>query len=276
MLLAAFSTRLVTADTPTSIDIPQIGGRTVRIVWQNDKPTATNVVYLHKLAHIPESGTTIDELTFDEFCNQNQQTMNFTEEIIAKYPSLEGSSLLYLPTNSFGQIMISNSSDSGVLVHSAFADYSDLWLELLLKRYNHDKELKSMNIGYIDADGSTNNFTSVALENELRRVILPLDDIPSGRRLVLNKADRKKNNRVIIDEMRFILGYKAAHTETNLIYAIPVAGKTSVKLKNLDRETDYMVSVSAVDSYGVESNPSPPIPFTTTSELEIGLSVRLR
>jgi len=276
LLQMAFFVLTATATTPTNISIPQVGGQSVRVAWQNNASTTKNIVYLHKLVQIPESGTTIETLNFDEFSNLTLRTVNYTEEIVRSYPSLQGSYMLYLPTNSVGQIMISKSDESGVVVHSAFDDYSNLWLELLTRRYNYDKELKSMNIGYIDTDGSTNNFASITLENELQRKIVPLADVPSGRRLVLNKANRKNNNRVIVDELKFIRDYEAAHVETNLVCFMSVANTESAKLKHLNRETEYLVSVSAIDSSGAESEPSPPIAFTTTSELEIGFSVRLR
>jgi len=264
------------ASTPVNVSIPHVGGRFVRVAWHNDGSTSTNIVYIHRLQHVPESGTAVEELTFDEFANPSKQTVDVTGDIARHYPSLDGSSLIYLPTNSVGQIMISKRDGSGLLVHSAFDDYSSLWLELLLKRYNHVDELNSMNIGYIGADGGTTNVTSVALENEFQRRIVPLADVIPGCRLVLNKASRNRNNRVIIDEMRFIRDYREAHTETNLVSATIVAGRASARLKNLDRETDYLVSVSSLGPSGVESAPSPPLAFRTTAGRDMGFSASLR
>jgi len=279
-LQTAFLALSATATTPINIRIPQIGGQSARVAWQNDEPAVTNVVYLRKLVHIPESGTTVDELTFDEFSNVSNRQEK-TSAIIAEYPQLAGSQLLYLPPDSTGQIQMSNSSKTGALIYSSSEDYSDLWLEMSLKRYNAGGENENMVVAYFSESGPTNEIASVPLGVNLERRIVPLTQVPYGCKIIFLKGhtpkpDRQGQNRVIIDEMRFIRDYVAAHTETNLVDAIAVVGKSSVKLKDLDRETDYIVSVSAVDSYGVESEPSPPTAFTTTSELEIGLAVRLR
>lgn len=268
VVLGCFSIGAYAADFSASADA--VRGDAIRVRW--DAPSAGPfTVKVWTTNHFPEAGTVVASYDFDKLSNPGGNEYMQTEEIVAAYPGLDGSTLLSLPANSVGQIKVSNGDNRGVLSCDAGGDYSRLFLLAVLKRHDYRKEAKIMAIGWEHPAGTTNLLMQtdsagrqtpfyVRLELEFTRAIVPLDGIPSGVKLLLNapgpsdktlpgydRANKKTDHRIIFDRIDFIRDWEPERTETNLVATASVRNRNSAWIEGLTPETDYMVTVAAQD-----------------------------
>jgi hypothetical protein len=263
------SMKVVTFDPPSAAApadaaVVRVRDTSVTAGWTPDANAASNLVTVFAVRHVAESYETVRLYTFDEedFSNDGGNPASAMPAIAGNYPDLSGSTLLYIPARSSGRIQISKQDERGILVHSAFDNYSDISLSLTLGKAA-DADDDTVRIGYELPAGTTNIVSEVAISTELRRAVLPLADVPGGCRVLVNARGRNRNNRVILDEMAFLRGYVPESTTTNVVSSVWSARPGVARITGLAPETDYLFSVAAMDAEGALSAPSEPVAFRT-------------
>ena len=256
-------------DAPTNLQADYIKGTRCGLSWTNPANAVSNRVDVLEVTRIAGSSSVERRYDFNEFSNDGN-TSQQTDRIVSTYPDLSGF-MLCLPTNTAGQIQLSNRDDKGVLTIREFESYEGLRLELIARHYDHPDEVKTMSIGYV-LDGATNDFASVELASELSPSSIPLSEVPAGARLILNNSGNKRYHRVIIDEISFVRNFTVS---TNLVTTAFVTDSTTYSVRGLCPRTEYIARITAFDADGNESDSSEPL-LVSTASAELPFTVRIR
>ena len=205
---------------PTNLEPTHVGGTRISVKWQNPPDTLGNMVYIYKPSLIEESFETLSSYEFDEYSNDKNESY-LIEDFSETYPDFANSLLIYRPAKSNGQIQISKYNVKGALVHKGFENLNSISLDITLRKYfnNTSEDNSEMTIGYEEAPGATNSFTTITLEKEFKREIINLHDFPKNTPIILNATGNKTNHRIIIDNLRFIKNYSPKHEQLNLVQA---------------------------------------------------------
>lgn len=250
---------------PENLEATRVGGRQITVKWQNPEVVKGNKISVYRSTWNEESFETVSSYNFNDFSNDGA-TNEKADDFIDKYPDFSGSTLIYLPAKSAGQIQISKSEEKGVLKHRGFEDYDTLSVDMTVRKYFHVtateedgsgviKEVEDngiMTIGYEDPAGTTNVFETVDLEKEFKREIIPLNGFPANTPILFNATGNKTNHRVIIDEMNFIKNYSPAGERLELVRELNTT-EQKIRIPNLERNTQYIIKATAVDANGKES-----------------------
>lgn len=250
---------------PENLEATRVGGRQITVKWQNPEVVKGNKISVYRSTWNEESFETVSSYNFNDFSNDGA-TNEKADDFIDKYPDFSGSTLIYLPAKSAGQIQISKSEEKGVLKHRGFEDYDTLSVDMTVRKYFHVtateedgsgviKEVEDngiMTIGYEDPAGTTNVFATVDLEKEFKREIIPLNGFPANTPILFNATGNKTNHRVIIDEMNFIKNYSPAGERLELVRELNTT-EQKIRIPNLERNTQYIIKATAVDANGKES-----------------------
>lgn len=250
---------------PENLEATRVGGRQITVKWQNPEVVKGNKISVYRSTWNEESFETVSSYNFNDFSNDGA-TNKKADDFIDKYPDFSGSTLIYLPAKSVGQIQISKSEEKGVLKHRGFEDYNTLSVDMTVRKYFHVtateedgsgviKEVEDngiMTIGYEDPAGTTNVFATVDLEKEFKREIIPLNGFPANTPILFNATGNKTNHRVIIDEMNFIKNYSPAGERLELVRELNTT-EQKIRIPNLERNTQYIIKATAVDANGKES-----------------------
>lgn len=264
---------------PENLEAARVGGRQVAIKWKNPNAVASCKVLVYKASWRDEEFETVCSCDFDKEGFENSGASSKAVGNIAEsYPHFEGSALIYLPTNTVGQIQISNADDKGVLKHKGFDDCGLLHVDMTIRKY-FSSEVKeedsgSMTIGWEDPAGTTNVFATVNLEREFRRELIPLKGFPSNTPILFNATGNKTKHRVIMDGINFIKNYSPAGERMDLVQEVNT-GESKIRLLNLERNTDYVIKVMAFDVRGKESE-SAELRVRTTSQNDMGFYIKVQ
>lgn len=272
---------------PEDLEATRVGGRQITVKWLNPEVVKGNKISVYKSSWNEESYETVSSYNFNEVSNDGA-TNEKADDFIDKYPDFSGSTLIYLPAKSAGQIQISKSEEKGVLKHRGFEDYDTLSVDMTVRKYFHVtateedgsgviKEVEDngiMTIGYEDPAGTTNVFARVDLGKEFKREIISLGGFPSGKPILFNATGNKTNHRVIIDEMKFIKNYSPAGERHELVQEINTS-ESKIRLLNLERNTDYVIKVTAINAEGKESE-NAELRVKTSSQNDSGFVIRIQ
>lgn len=272
---------------PENLEATRVGGRQITVKWLNPEVVKGNKISVYKSSWNEESYETVSSYNFNEVSNDGA-TNEKADDFIDKYPDFSGSTLIYLPAKSAGQIQISKSDEKGVLKHCGFGDYDSLSVDMTVRKYFHVtaveedggsviKEVEDngiMTIGYEKSAGKTNVFATVKLEKEFQRQIIPLKDFPANTPILFNATGNKTNHRVIIDEMKFVKNYSPAGERHDLVQEINTS-ESKIRLSNLERNTDYVIKVTAIDADGKESE-NAELRVKTSSQNDSGFFIRIQ
>lgn len=262
---------------PENLEATRVGGRQITVKWQNPETVTGNKVRVYKASWNDESFETVKSYDFNDFSNDTQ-TNREADDFTGKYPDFNGSALILLPAGTVGQIQISNNKDRGVLKHKGFQDYGSLHVDMTVRRYfnsaSDEKETETMTVGYEYPAGTTNVFATVNLEKDFKREIIPLNGVPANAPILFNASGNKTNHRVIIDEMKFIKNYSPAGEKLDLVQETNTSG-SKIRLSNLERNTDYVIRVTAADANGKESE-SAELRVKTSSHNDSGFYLKVR
>lgn len=275
---------------PENLEATRVGGRQISIKWQNPDNAVEYKVGVYKSLWREESFETICSYDFnaERFQNKGNNDEITANLLIESYPDFAGSTLIYLPTNSVGQIQISKSNEKGVLKHKGFENYNSLCVDMTVRKYFTSKETEenggtvikenedddTMTVGYEYPAGTTNVFATVKLEKEFQRQIIPLKDFPANTPILFNASGNKTNHRVIIDEINFIKNYSPAGELQEQIQELNT-DEQKIKLSNLERNTDYVIKVTAIDADGKESE-NAELRVKTSSQNDSGFFIRIQ
>ena len=253
---------------PENLEATRVGGRQITVKWQNPENAVEYKVGVYKSSWREESFETICSYDFnaERFQNKGNNDEITATLLIESYPDFAGSTLIYLPTNSVGQIQISKSNEKGVLKHKGFENYNSLCVDMTVRKYFTSKETEenggtvikenedddTMTIGYEYPEGTTNDFATVKLEKDFKREIIPLMGFPANTPILFNATGNKGNHRVIIDEINFVKNYSPAGELQEQIQERNT-DEQKIKLSNLERNTDYVIKVTAIDANSKES-----------------------
>lgn len=272
---------------PENLETSRIGGKQITIKWQNPESVQSNNIRVYKSTWSEESFETVCSYDFNQYSNEggsNKKVDAFT----GNYSDFAGSALIYLPADTVGQIQISKSDEKGVLKHKGFENCDSLHVDMTLRKYFYAKTTEEdgntvieehedsdiMTIGYEDTQGITNVFTTVNLEKDFKREIIPLKNFPAGTPILFNATGDKGSHRVIIDEIKFIENYSPAGERLVLVQEINTAD-SKIRLLNIERNTDYVIKVTAIDANGKESE-NAELRVKTSSQNDSGFFIRIQ
>lgn len=264
---------------PEDLEASRVGGRQLDIKWKNSDAVVGCKVLIYKASWQDEYFETVCSCDFDKEGFENaggnpKKIGNLAES----YPDFEGSMLIYLPTNTIGQIQISTADDKGVLKHKGFDDCALLHIDMTVRKYfsSEAKEEDSsiMTIGYEDPSGTTNVFATLNLESEFKRELITLKGFPPNTPILFNATGNKTNHRVAIDEINFIKNYSPAGERMELIREMDTC-ESKIRIVDLERNTDYIIKVTAFDVRGKESE-SAELRVRTTSQNDAGFYIRVQ
>jgi hypothetical protein len=275
---------------PENLETSRIGGKQITIKWQNPENVQSNNIRVYKSTWSEESFETVKSYDFNAegFQNKGKNDEITADLLIESYPDFADSTLIYLPTNSVGQIQISKSDEKGVLKHKGFENYNSLCVDMTVRKYFTSKKTEenggtvikenedddTMTVGYEYPAGTTNVFATVNLEKDFKREIIPLNGVPADAPILFNATGNKTNHRVIIDEMKFIKNYSPAGERLDLVQETNTSG-SKIRLSNLERNTDYVIRVAAADANGKESE-SAELRVKTSSQNDSGFYLKVR
>lgn len=275
---------------PENLEATRVGGRQITVKWLNPEVVKGNKISVYKSIWHEESFETVKSYDFNAegFENKGKNDEITSTLLIESYPDFAGSSWIYLPTNSVGQIQISKSNEKGVLKHNGFENYDPFYVDMTLRKYSYVKTTEengvtttevhedddTMTIGYEESAGKTNVLATVKLEKDFRREIISLKGFPANTPILFNATGNKTNHRVIIDEMKFIKNYSPAGERYELVQEINTS-ESKIRLLNLERNTDYVIKVTAIDADGKESE-NAELRVKTSSQNDSGFFIRIQ
>ncbi|MBE6383950.1 MAG: fibronectin type III domain-containing protein [Lentisphaerae bacterium] len=261
-------------DAPTNLQADDIKGTRFRLSWTNPENAVSNRIEVLEIVETETSGGSILEYDFNDFTNNSGSATDITDDFTNAIPAFAGSSLIRLPANTNGIIQISKDTAKGYLVHSGFADYSSMSLAMSIRRPTSDHG-KTFGIGYLSAEGTTNEFATFSLEVEFRTNTVSLASVPANASIILNTQGANSKRVVYIDYMAFIGDSLSTDLSTNLAKTAFVADSTTYSVRGLCPRTEYIARITAFDAEGNESSPSEPLAVTTNGDA-IPFSIRIR
>lgn len=261
-------------DAPTNLQVDDIKGARFRLSWTNPENAVSNRIEVSEIVEIETSGGSILEYDFNDFTNNSGSATDITDDFTNAIPAFAGSSLIRLPANTNGIIQISKDTAKGYLVHSGFADYSSMSLAMSIRRPTSDHG-KTFGIGYLSAEGTTNEFATFSLEVEFRTNTVSLASVPANASIILNTQGANSKRVVYIDYMAFIGDSLSTDLSTNLVKTAFVTNSTMYCARDLSPRTEYVARITAFDAEGNESSPSEPLAVTTNGDA-IPFSIRIQ
>ena len=261
-------------DAPTNLLADDIKGTRFRLSWANPENAVSNKIEVSEIVETETSGGSILEYDFNDFTNNSGSATDITDDFTNAIPAFAGSSLIRLPANTNGIIQISKDTAKGYLVHSGFADYSSMSLAMSIRRPTSDHG-KTFGIGYLSAEGTTNEFATFSLEVEFRTNTVSLASVPANASIILNTQGANSKRVVYIDYMAFIGDSLSTDLSTNLVKTAFVTNSTMYCARDLSPRTQYIARITAFDADGNESSPSEPLAVTTNGDA-IPFSIRIQ
>ena len=261
-------------DAPTNLQADDIKGTRFRLSWTNPENAVSNRIEMSEIVEIETNCGSVLEYDFNDFTNNSGSATDITDDFTNAIPAFAGSSLIRLPANTNGIIQVSKDTAKGYLVHSGFADYSSMSLAMSIRRPTSDHG-KTFGIGYLSAEGTTNEFATFSLEVEFRTNTVSLASVPANASIILNTQGANSKRVVYIDYMAFIGDSLSTDLSTNLVKTAFVTGSTTYSVRGLCARTEYVARITAFDADGNESRPSDPLHVETSDE-GVPLSVRIR
>ena len=260
-------------DAPTNLQADDIKGTRFRLSWTNPENAVSNRIEVSEIVEIETSGGSVLEYDFNDFTNNNDSSKDITDDFTNSIPAFTGSTLIRLPAHTNGIIQISKYNTRGYLLHSGFADYSNMSLIVSLKIPTTDNG-KSFGVSYLAEDGSTNQFAKIDMGTEFKTNTVSLTSVPSYAPLVFNTDGIGINDRIVYVDYMAFTGASAGNAATNVVATLFTAG-SPMTMRRLSPSADYLVTVTAFDAEGNESSPSEPLLVSTTGT-ELPFTVRIR
>jgi hypothetical protein len=261
-------------DAPTNLQADNIRGTRCDLSWTNPENAVSNRIEVSEIVEIGTSGGSILEYDFNDFTNNSGSATDITDDFTNAIPAFAGSSLIRLPANTNGIIQVSKDTAKGYLVHSGFADYSSMSLAMSIRRPTSDHG-KTFGIGYLSAEGTTNEFATFSLEVEFRTNTVSLASVPANASIILNTQGANSKRVVYIDYMAFIGDSLSTDLSTNLVKTAFVTNSTMYCARDLSPRTQYIARITAFDADGNESDSSEPL-LVSTASAELPFTVRIR
>lgn len=260
-------------EPPTNLQTNDITGTRCRLSWTNPANAVSNRIDVSRVVNHEMAGEVLDDYDFAEFTNSGGNPIDRTADFIAQYPNFAGSSLIYIPAYTTGNIQISTDNQKGFLVHAGLSDCSDVTLLLSLKIPNNSQGM-TFGIGYEAATGVTNEVATIPMDLEFKTNRVSIAKIPADTPIIFNTQGANSKRRVIIDYLAFVHDYGPAYAETNLVKTVFATGNAA-RIRGLSPYSSYIASITAFDADGNESEPSEPISFMTNGA-ELPLVIRLQ
>ncbi len=260
-------------DAPTNLQADDIKGTRFHLSWTNPENAVSNRIEVLEIVEIETSCGSVLEYDFNDFMNNNDSSKDITDDFTNSIPAFTGSTLIRLPAHTNGIIQISKDNTRGHLIHSGFADYSDMSL-VVSARIPTTEHGKELGVSYLAEDGSTNQFAKIDIGTEFKTNTVSLASVPSYAPLVFNTEGVGINKRVVYVDYMAFTGAPAVNAATNVVATLFTAG-SPMTVRGLSPNTDYLVTETAFDAEGNESSPSEPLLVSTTGT-ELPFTVRIR
>lgn len=273
-LTGAVISGVLIIDAPTNLQADDIKGTRFRLSWTNPENAVSNRIELSEIVEIETNCGSVLEYDFNDFTNNNNSAKDITDDFTNSIPAFTGSTLIRLPAHTNGIIQISKDDTKGYLVHSGFADYSNMSMVISL-RVPTDSQLKTFGVGYLSSEGTTNEFATFSMGVAFQTNTVSLADVPANASIVLNTQGTSHKRVVYVDYLAFVNTGPTTICETNLVKTAVVTGSTTYSVRGLCPRTEYVARITAFDADGNESRPSDPLHVETSDE-GVPLSVRIR
>lgn len=260
-------------EPPTNLQTNDVKGTRCRLLWTNPANAVSNRIDVSRVVNHEMAGEVLDDYDFAEFTNSGGNPIDRTADFIAQYPDFAGSSLIYIPAYTAGNIQISTDNQKGFLVHAGLSDCSDVTLLLSLKIPNNSQGM-TFGIGYEAATGVTNEVATIPMDLEFKTNRVSIAKIPADTPIIFNTQGANSKRRVIIDYLAFVRDYSPSSVSTNLVKTVFSTGNAA-RIRGLSPYSSYIAYVTAFDADGNESEPSEPISFMTNGA-ELPLVIKLQ
>lgn len=259
-------------DPPDGLAAPVVKRDEFTLRWVNPDGAVSNRVEIFEVQPGKDDKGDSVEYDFSDFRNDTGNARDATDEFTNSIPAFAGSSLIRLPANSSGTIQISKDDTKGYLVHSGFADFSGMSLTVSA-RIPTDSQGKTFGIGYIAADGATNEVASLPLSLDFTTNTVSLADVPPRSPIIFNTQGANSKRIVHVDYLAFTDTSACVPPSTNLVVSFFATAPT-VARKGLRPGADYLVRVSAFDAGGNESDFSDPLAVRTLATIPTKITLR--
>lgn len=257
---------------PDGLAAPVVKRDGFTLRWDNPDGAVSNRVEIFEVQPGKDDKGDSVEYDFSDFRNDTGNARDATDVFTNSIPAFAGSSLIRLPANSSGTIQISKDDTKGYLVHSGFADFSGMSLAVSA-RIPTDSQGKVFGIGYIAADGATNEVASLPLSLDFTTNTVSLADVPPRSPIIFNTQGANSKRIVHVDYLAFTDTSACVPPSTNLVASFFATAPT-VDRKGLRPGADYLVRVSAFDAGGNESDFSDPLAVRTLSTIPTKITLR--
>lgn len=261
-------------EAPTDLQTNNVTMTRCRLSWVNPENSVSNKIEVSEVIEIEFDGESILEYDFNSFMNSSRSSKDITDDFTNAIPAFAGSSLIRLPANTNGIIQISKNDTKGYLVHSGFADCSDMSIVLSLRIPTSDHG-KTFGVGYLTSEGTTNEFATFSMDVVFQTNTVSLANVPANASIILNTQGTGSRRVVYVDYLAFVNGSRPASVSTNLVKTAFAKNSTTYRVRDLSPLTEYVAAVTAFDADGNESAPSEPIQFMTAGQ-ETPFVVRLQ
>lgn len=259
-------------DPPDGLAAPVVKRDGFTLRWDNPDGAVSNRVEIFEIVPGKDDKGDSVEYDFSTFRNDTGNARDATDEFTNSIPAFAGSSLIRLPANSAGMIQISKDDTKGYLVHSGFADFSGMSLTVSA-RIPTDSQGKTFGIGYIAADGATNEVASLPLSLDFVTNTVSLADVPQLAPIIFNTQGANSKRIVHVDYLAFSDTSACVPPATNIVASFTTTSRTGT-CRGLNRGTNYLVRVSAFDAEGNESDFSDPLAVRTLSTIPTKITLR--
>ena len=259
---------------PSELHADNVKGTRFALSWTNPENAVSNRIEVSEIVEIETSGGSILEYDFNDFTNNNDRAKDITDDFTNSIPAFTGSTLIRLPAHTNGIIQISKDDTKGYLVHSGFADYSNMSMVISL-RVPTDSQLKTFGVGYLSSEGTTNEFATFSMGVAFQTNTVSLADVPANASIVLNTQGTSHKRVVYVDYLAFVNTGPTTICETNLVKTAFVTDSTTYSVRGLCPRTEYVARITAFDAEGNESSPSEPLAVTTNGEA-LPFSIRIQ
>ncbi len=259
-------------DPPDGLAAPVVKRDGFTLRWDNPDGAVSNRVEIFEIVPGKDDKGDSVEYDFSTFRNDTGNARDATDEFTNSIPAFAGSSLIRLPANSAGMIQISKDNTKGYLVHSGFADFSGMSLTVSA-RIPTDSQGKTFGIGYIAADGATNEVASLPLSLDFVTNTVSLADVPQLAPIIFNTQGANSKRIVHVDYLAFTDTSACVPPATNLVASFFATAPTAAA-KDLRPRAGYLVRVSAFDAEGNESDFSDPLAVRTLATIPTKITLR--
>ena len=244
---------------PANLDVSCKGASWCGLSWVNGEDTVSNRVETY-LIERGEGDEVLFETGFDEFEHGKNGTSNYTDRVAEMLgESFSGTNVLGAAGTN-GICQLGTPDEKGFLRYAGLADYSNVELRLVLKRYETKDEKDVMLIAH-EVDGAPIEYKTVNLPGEYDVRVVDLGKATAGSPIYIgyyNGVGGKR--RVLIDSMSIVRTHPDTLTPVDSRWIPATQGAAPFSTRDYEirlvPKSEYRFEVRAQNADGLVSDPS--------------------